>query len=268
MQRPTYRIHFAKDVIKLSARDVRDGVDSWTCAKESAPGDVALLYFLGNSSALRFIARVTDKPEKEEGSPIWARAGRLYYFTGLDDITPLKNPIGLETIRRTFPRWKAWSNLHGRITVEVPQSLLGGLAALITKANPDVKRYFSRDLRVPTRVELEAPEKAIRKSYLEGQKKERVLELISRNPRLAIEAKEKWGLDCQICGFNFEKIYGPLGRDFIEVHHLRQLARQDGKGSKITVNDVRPVCSNCHSIIHRRKDMLSLRKVKRALRRR
>lgn len=208
------------------------------------------------------------RADKKKGDPPWARPGRLYYFTDLDDITPLKNPIGLETIRRTFPRWKAWSNLHGRITVEVSQSLLGGLAALITKANPDVKRYFSRDLRVPTRVELEAPEKVIRKSYLEGQKKERVLELISRNYRLAIEAKKKWGLDCQICGFNFEKTYGPLGREFIEVHHLRQLARQDGKGSKITVEDVRPVCSNCHSIIHRRKDMLLLRKVKRALRRR
>lgn len=142
MQRPTYRIHFAKDVIKLSARDVRDGVDSWTCAKESAPGDVALLYFF-NSSAPRFIAQVTDKPEKEEGSPIWARAGRLYYFTGLDDIAPLKNTIGLETIRRTFPRWEARSSLHGRITVEVPQSLLGGLAASITEANPDVERSLA-----------------------------------------------------------------------------------------------------------------------------
>lgn len=267
MRQPACRIHFAKDNV-LSPDEITSGVAQWTCAKGSVPGDIALLYFGGKFSELRYIALVRDEPFKEEGDSAWATSSRLYYFTSLHDITRLDSPIGLQAIRQAFPDWKAWSNIHGRITVEVHPSLLNRLATLITKANPDVKRYFSKNLLVPTQAEIKAARKAILKSFLEGQKKERVLELVQRNPRLTIEAKMQRGLDCEICGFNFEKKYGVLGRDFIEVHHLRQLAKLDGEVRKVSVEDVRVVCSNCHSIIHCQKDMLSVQKVKRALRQR
>jgi predicted HNH restriction endonuclease len=34
-----------------------------------------------------------------------------------------------------------------------------------------------------------------------------------------------YGFVCQSCGFDFEKTYGELGKNFIHVHHIRSLER-------------------------------------------
>ena len=73
----------------------------------------------------------------------------------------------------------------------------------------------------------------------------------SKNRKLAIQ---KHGLDCFVCGFNFEEIYGERGKDFIEVHHINPLSTL---GEVIKVNpetDLIPLCANCHRMVHRRKD--------------
>jgi len=31
---------------------------------------------------------------------------------------------------------------------------------------------------------------------------------------------EHYGTKCTVCGFNFEAVYGELGKRFIHVHHL------------------------------------------------
>lgn len=60
------------------------------------------------------------------------------------------------------------------------------------------------------------------------------------------------GCKCAICGFDFEAKYGEAGKGFIEVHHLNPLSNTDGEHS-IKSNELIPICSNCHSIIHRKK---------------
>jgi len=58
------------------------------------------------------------------------------------------------------------------------------------------------------------------------------------------------------CGFDFEEKYGIRGRDFIEVHHIKPLSEN---GEEIIINpqtDLICVCSNCHRMIHRRKNSL------------
>lgn len=47
--------------------------------------------------------------------------------------------------------------------------------------------------------------------------RERNRKLISE---VKINFKSKYGkLNCQICGFDFEKVYGEIGKDFVECHH-------------------------------------------------
>ena len=65
------------------------------------------------------------------------------------------------------------------------------------------------------------------------------------------------GCHCNICGFDFEKTYGELGKDYIEVHHITpigQLSTAEGYEGTDPQNDLIPLCSNCHSMIHRRKE--------------
>ncbi|WP_349826578.1 HNH endonuclease [Brevibacterium litoralis] len=56
-------------------------------------------------------------------------------------------------------------------------------------------------------------------------------------------------IQCEVCNFNFAKVYGPRGEGYIEVHHVEPLHET---GERWTViNDLVLLCSNCHRIIHR-----------------
>lgn len=59
------------------------------------------------------------------------------------------------------------------------------------------------------------------------------------------------GLNCKACGFNFENVYGGLGEGFIHVHHLKPLSEIRESYQVDPINDLVPVCPNCHAMIHR-----------------
>jgi 5-methylcytosine-specific restriction endonuclease McrA len=71
-----------------------------------------------------------------------------------------------------------------------------------------------------------------------------------RNGYLAILRKQKDEFKCQVCRMRFEDVYGPIGRDFAEAHHIVPLSKI--KGATLTrVDDLITVCSNCHRMLHR-----------------
>ncbi len=61
------------------------------------------------------------------------------------------------------------------------------------------------------------------------------------------------GRTCKVCGFDFEKVYGAIGEGYIEVHHLESLARLTPSTILNPVVDLVPLCSNCHSMAHKRR---------------
>jgi ribosomal protein L44E len=68
-------------------------------------------------------------------------------------------------------------------------------------------------------------------------------------------------LQCEVCGFDFESVYGELGSGFAECHHTKPLA--DLRAAETTkVADLAIVCANCHRMIHRRRPWLSLDQLK------
>lgn len=76
--------------------------------------------------------------------------------------------------------------------------------------------------------------------------------------------KTKGCLSCEICGFDFSKLYGSYGEEFCEVHHLKQLSKADGI-VKTELKDLAVICSNCHRIIHRQNPMYSIKEIKEAV---
>ena len=59
------------------------------------------------------------------------------------------------------------------------------------------------------------------------------------------------GTACAVCGIDFEKMYGELGKGFIHVHHIVPI-HTIGQGYKVDpANDLVPVCPNCHAMLHR-----------------
>ena len=90
--------------------------------------------------------------------------------------------------------------------------------------------------------------------HFEGQKKRRFTNYYERNKKLRTEAVEYHGKQCKVCGFDFGEVYGERGKDFIEVHHLIPVSTLGGKTRVDPKNDMTVLCSNCHRMIHRRKE--------------
>lgn len=79
-----------------------------------------------------------------------------------------------------------------------------------------------------------------------------------RNQKARQECLKHYGYKCVVCGFDFEKEYGSIGHEFIEVHHIVPVS---SIGKEYIVNpviDLRPLCSNCHSMIHRNSEVLTI----------
>jgi 5-methylcytosine-specific restriction protein A len=103
----------------------------------------------------------------------------------------------------------------------------------------------------------------------EGMVIYRLHKYYERNPKINKQKKslhlKKYGqLDCEACDFNFHRTYGDLGKGYIECHHTTPLY-QIGAESITTLNDLALVCSNCHRMIHREIDTVSIKSLRESI---
>lgn len=109
--------------------------------------------------------------------------------------------------------------------------------------------------------ELDAPER-----YPEGARKQIVVNAVERSAKARTACIQHHGLDCAACGFNFEKVYGALGEDFIHVHHVVPVTSLRGEREVDPVTDLIPVCPNCHAMIHQVAPPLDIARLKELIR--
>ena len=57
---------------------------------------------------------------------------------------------------------------------------------------------------------------------------------------------------------SFYERYGETMRDFIHVHHLTPISRRCTSYEVDPVADLRPVCPNCHAVVHQCDPPLSI----------
>tara|TARA_B100000989_G_scaffold105268_1_gene77132 strand:- start:848 stop:1585 length:738 start_codon:yes stop_codon:yes gene_type:complete len=99
-------------------------------------------------------------------------------------------------------------------------------------------------------------------TYSEGKVKKVLVNSYERNPHARKKCVDYFGFDCQVCGFNFEQKYGEVGRGFIHVHHIVDIASVGNKYSVDPINDLIPVCPNCHAMLHKNTPAHSIQKLK------
>lgn len=90
--------------------------------------------------------------------------------------------------------------------------------------------------------------------FFEGFKRQIIQENSYRNAKLINLAKRLHGTTCFICKFNFAERYGQHGKGFIEMHHLISISKGIRESS---INDLIPVCANCHRMLHKGETVLS-----------
>ena len=82
----------------------------------------------------------------------------------------------------------------------------------------------------------------------EGNKKLVFTYQYERDPKLRAAAIKAFGYKCSACGIDFEKVYGQIGKQFIELHHIVPVS--DGCAEN-NYKNLLPLCPNCHRMIHR-----------------
>jgi putative restriction endonuclease len=87
-----------------------------------------------------------------------------------------------------------------------------------------------------------------------------------RNPEARRRCLEIHGFTCCICGFDFGKTYGEVADRYIHVHHLRPLSEIGAEYVVNPVEDLRPVCPNCHAVLHLRAPAFAIEEVRMLLR--
>lgn len=94
----------------------------------------------------------------------------------------------------------------------------------------------------------------------EGTKKYREVAVYERSTTLRNYAIQFYTQDerisCNCCNFNFGDFYGAeLGNGFIEIHHTKPIFKYEDEDLEntleVAVQNLTPVCSNCHRMIHR-----------------
>jgi 5-methylcytosine-specific restriction protein A len=111
---------------------------------------------------------------------------------------------------------------------------------------------------IPTSEEKESDDLNDYADY-EDRKKVRLHRRVERNATLARKVKKIQGYRCKACGLTFELTYGPIGKDFIEAHHLIPLGSLNVERILLDARkDFTVLCSNCHRMIHKLKDPSNL----------
>lgn len=213
--------------------------DRWSTGnnKSIRPGD---RFFLLRQATDRGIIGSGTMTSKVFEDRHWDGADRTAKFVTIrfDHLLPIEDVLPLELLISAVPE-VSWNRIQGS-GISVPSAAAGRLEQL----------WFSH-LEGIGRVPAPLPEEVIgARHYLEGATQLISVNSYERNSAARRACIDHFGLDCSVCGFNFRKVYGEFGADFIHIHHLRDLATIGEEYAVDPIKDLRPVCPNCHAMLH------------------
>jgi hypothetical protein len=241
--------------------DIDDYLSRYTYIYWSAPtnqkefeiGDKAFIWRSGAQAGLVAIGIIKEKPTPRKDVSIQEALGDDLWVNQLDEPTEVKVGIEIEEVKLTEQEGfvsrdtvKSHPILSKNRIISNPVGTVFHLNAEETSALIDLWGDIYSDFQ-------------LQYSALEGSAQLKSHYRRERSSKLISLKKEQYQkisglLNCEICGFSFEKNYPEiLGKGFIEAHHKVPLSKID-KVVRTTLDDLLLVCSNCHRMIHKTKD--------------
>lgn len=142
--------------------------------------------------------------------------------------------------------------LHGRLAEEHAKNCIRAL------------KLYSRFIDKIILVEETYPEQSV--AYVEGASLTVKVNRFERNQQAREACISHHGASCKVCDLNFVQTYGNLGAGFIHVHHIVPISEICNEYEVDPVNDLVPVCPNCHAMIHRKTPPLTVEQLRKIIR--
>jgi hypothetical protein len=203
---------------------------------------------------------VTGRSEKQQSKRYFLAAKlipTIYKEDEHGDLTfwvegeQLDSPIPLNDLGLLASLKQATANFIGYTEIK-DSSIVQSLTELINDL-PTIE---------PSSTVLNPDESVVEQHHIEGAKKVILVNVYERNKAAREACIWKWGAECQVCEMSFETRYGPVGQGFMHVHHLTPVAKI-GKSYKVDpINDLVPVCPNCHAMLHKRDPAYTILELK------
>jgi 5-methylcytosine-specific restriction protein A len=196
--------------------------------------------------SLELLALINDAPSCR------ATARQLAQIFGYEDLAPVNaligklgkriaNHLGLQLPERpsNSPGW--WRILAtGEYT---PEGFAWSLRKELLEALNELGLLADRENEP-------FPDAVFPSGLAEGAVRQISVNAYERNSTARRLCINHYGTKCKVCDFSFASVYGSVGEGFIHVHHLEQLADIRRDYQVDPVNDLIPVCPNCHAMLH------------------
>ncbi|WP_419551733.1 HNH endonuclease [Candidatus Poriferisodalis sp.] len=236
--------HFAEHLPRRSAKDKRNARNSILAFRNKIKtGDIVVMPLKGSRISTGWIAigQVTGSTVCDPSRGLGERLRRpvQWLHTNVHDDNVEDDLRASINGRRTVHRVLAPNSVHRLVSLaehgidpgpdDPPQLALSGEEAGVLDVEGNVIEGASKRVSVL------------------------VYETDQRARRRCIAAH---GSSCQVCGIDFGASYGDFADGFIHVHHKTPVhqAAADGEYELDPVNDLVPVCPNCHAMLHRHPD--------------
>lgn len=103
--------------------------------------------------------------------------------------------------------------------------------------------------------------------YVEGAVVQRLVNARERATEARSACLDYWGTSCAVCEIDAAEVYGVQATRFIHVHHLQPLSSLTEPTLTDAKQDLRPVCPNCHTVLHMTEPPMSIAALRTLMRR-
>ncbi len=97
--------------------------------------------------------------------------------------------------------------------------------------------------------------------YLEGSVVSIRVNRYERDRSARSKCIAHYGPVCQACGIKLSNVYGSVAENFIHVHHVKAISSVGREYELDPIDDLKPLCPNCHAISHLRKEPYSIEEI-------
>lgn len=246
-----YLLENSKNILFPSTQQYQDVISSSLSVKQIEILQT-LYYFPDSSATAKELAKALNYVSYHAANRQIGQIGKVIsQYTGI--VPPTYNGKNGEQ--------PAYFLLIGQYYKDTGWEMWGELQQALKNLNLVSVETDNSSERLPTET-FQFDEKEL---FKEGKVVQVFVNRYERNQRARQECIRHHGDKCFACGFDFGITYGDIAKGFIHVHHLTQLADINEEYDVDPINDLVPLCANCHSVIHLTKPAMTIEELKKRL---